>query len=200
MVRRPRALSNWHKISLIDDSGAIIEAFELDSLGQLKEKLGRQKNRRIHKRRAFKPVSQKGNIKLQTSEINPSIPQNQHLQSSTPEEPVAHEVDEISSITFPKVEDSLLAPFLDDELTNRDQKVRFVEGSEIHDFNSIDEGLFLTSLPATPSFPDSNDEIGKEIIFDKVLFSKDFDFFFNDEAGHAGQMIDEFPEMFNVGF
>ena len=48
-MNRPRTNSNWKTIRVIDDFGNEQSSYELDNLGKLQEKLGRQKNRRLKK-------------------------------------------------------------------------------------------------------------------------------------------------------
>ncbi|OHT07788.1 hypothetical protein TRFO_23902 [Tritrichomonas foetus] len=51
MTRRPRSNSNWRSISVLNDNGDVASTFKLDKLGQLTEKLRRQKSRKLNLRK-----------------------------------------------------------------------------------------------------------------------------------------------------
>ena len=56
MSRRQRCDSKWNKIIVIDENNQYIEKFELNELGQLKNKLKTQKRRKIHEGRRTKKI------------------------------------------------------------------------------------------------------------------------------------------------
>lgn len=56
MQKRQPSKSNWNKIIIIDENNQNIKQFELNELGQLKNKLKTQNRRKIHEGRRAKKI------------------------------------------------------------------------------------------------------------------------------------------------
>lgn len=89
MSRRARCDSKWNKIIIFDEKGQRKEEFELNKLGQLKNKIKTQTRRKIHEGRQTRRINNQANTSITkgTSETNLNLNSNSFLNLNSNSNP-----------------------------------------------------------------------------------------------------------------